>query len=105
LNKVLDSDSKDISRVQLFTHELNTFLLKIVPLNPLGQWEQTTPKSTPSSHVDSHSAHQCLSPLHSMCQTTARSVHALPHNYATKAPLVTVEHPIFTPKLLLPFWW
>ena len=31
-------------------------------------------------------------------QTTARSVHALPHNCATKSPLVTAGYPKFTPK-------
>jgi len=39
----------------------------------------------------------------SLPQTTARSVHALPHNYATKAPLVTMGHPKFHPKTALPF--
>jgi len=29
-------------------HESNTFLLQNTPLKPLGQWGQTTPKSTPS---------------------------------------------------------
>ena len=31
-------------------------------------------------------------------QMTARSVHALSHNYATKSPLVTMECPTFNPK-------
>jgi len=30
--------------------------------------------------------------------TSARSIHALSHNYATKAPLVTMVWPKFTPK-------
>ena len=38
-------------------------------------------------------------------QTIARWVHAFPHNYATKDPLVTVGRPKFTPKLLLPLRW
>jgi len=36
---------------------------------------------------------------------TAQLVHALPHNYATKSPLVTIGLPKFTRKLLLPIWW
>jgi len=39
---------------------------------------------------------------HSSCQMTAWSVHALPHNYATKAPLVTIRRPNSPPKLPLP---
>jgi len=35
-------------------------------------------------------------------QMSAQSVHALPHNYATKSPLVTVRRPKFTPEPLLP---
>jgi len=35
---------------------------------------------------------------HSPSQTTARSLHALPHNYATKAPLVTMLRSKFTPQ-------
>jgi len=39
-----------------------------------------------------------ISRPHSPPLTTARSLHALPHNYATKVPLVTMGRPNFTPK-------
>jgi len=39
---------------------------------------------------------------HSPSQTTAPSVHTLPHNYATNSPLIIEGRPQFTPKLLLP---
>jgi len=58
---------------------------------------QTTPKSTVEPRGP-HSVHQRLGPPHSLRQMTARSVHALPHNYATNAPLVTMGSPKFTPK-------
>jgi len=45
-----------------------------------------------------HLIHQCLGPSHSPHQMTDRSLYALPHNYATKAPLVTMGCPKFTPK-------
>jgi len=35
-------------------------------------------------------------------ETTARSVHALSHNYATKSPLVTMGRPNSSPKLPFP---
>jgi len=57
----------------------------------------------PLRHVDPHLIHQCLGPPHSPYQTTARLLYALPHNYATKAPLVTMGRPTFTPKLPLAF--
>jgi len=55
-------------------------------------------QTLPLRHVDPHSVHQCLGPVHSPCQTTAQLVHTLPHNYATKSPLVTMGCPNFTPK-------
>ena len=57
----------------------------------------------PLRHVDPNLIHQCLGPSRSPHQTTARSMYALPHNYATKTPLVTMGHPKFTPTLPLPF--
>ena len=58
--------------------------------SPWGTW---TPFNTPILHWP-HSPHQ----------TTARLVHAPPHNYATKFPLVTMGCPKFTPKTALPLW-
>jgi len=52
----------------------------------------------PLMHVDPHSVHQCLGPPHSSRQMIARSVHALPHYYATKDLLVTMGCPKFIPE-------
>ena len=57
---------------------------------PMGQ---TTPKYYSPfllRHVDPHITHECLGWPHSPPQTTAQLLHALPHNYATKSPLVTM---------------
>ena len=54
--------------------------------------------SFPFGHLDLRLIHQCLSRPHSPRQTTAQSVHTLPHNYATKSPLDTMGRPKFTPK-------
>jgi len=51
----------------------------------------------PLGRMDPHLIHQCLDLPHSWRQTTARSVHAFPHNYATKSPLVTMGHPKTAP--------
>jgi len=56
---------------------------------------QTTPKSTPYS-LEARTSMLGLTPL--TTQTTARSVYALLHNYATTSPMVTMERPKFTPK-------
>jgi len=59
------------------------------------------PKSNspfPLRHVDFHLIHECLGLPHSPHQTTARSLYALPHNDATKAPVVTMGCPKFTPQ-------
>jgi len=45
-----------------------------------------------------HLMHECLGRHHSLRQTTARLLHALPHNYATKAPLITMGRRKFTPE-------
>jgi len=55
--------------------------LKIHP-SPWAMW-------TPIPYINA-----CPLP-HSPRQTTAQLVHVLPHNYATKAPLVTMERPTF----------
>jgi len=52
----------------------------------------------PLRHVDFHLTHECLGLPHSPCQTTARSLYALPHNDATKSPLVIMGRGKFTPK-------
>jgi len=56
----------------------------------------------PVRHMDFHLTHECLGPPHSPCQTTARSLYALPHNDATKSPLVTMDAANSPPKLPLP---
>ena len=83
-----------------FYVESNTFMLKIRHWNHLangGSQPQKPP--LPLRHVDPHSVRQCLGAPHSPRQTTARLVHALLHNYATKAPLVTMPqlHPKTAP--------
>jgi len=83
----------------LFTHESNAF----TSFCSFKQMGVQTPKNSRSSpfllrHVDPHLIHQCLGPLHSPCPMTAQSVHALPRNFATKSPLVTMGRPKFTPK-------
>jgi len=84
---------------KLFTHELSTFLLQNTPLQTLVQWGQTTRKSTlPLEAHGTHLIHQWLAGHHSPSQTTARSVYALLHNYATTSPLVTMGRPKFTPQ-------
>ena len=55
----------------------------------------------PLRHVDFHLTHECLGPPHSPCQTTARSLYALPHNDATKSPLFTMG-PVSYTHLTLP---
>jgi len=48
-----------------------------------------------------HPSHQPYSPP----PTTARSVHALPHNYTTKSPMVTMGCPKFIPQTAFPLRW
>jgi len=52
--------------------------------------EKSQKHPLPLRHVDPHLIHQCLGPPHSPAQTTARSLYALPHKYATKSLLVTM---------------
>jgi len=52
----------------------------------------------PLRHVDFFLTRECLGPPHSPRQTTAQSLYALPHNDATKSPLVTMGRRKFTPK-------
>ena len=56
--------------------------------------------SFPLRHVDFHLTHECLGPLHSLCQTTARSLYALSHNEQrrNKVPIVTMGCRKFTPE-------
>jgi len=82
------------SYCQLFTHECN--------------WNQKGLKFKKTFSLGArgpHVIHPSLHWLHSPPQTTAQPAHALPHNYATKSQLVTMEHPKFTPKLPLPLLW
>jgi len=60
------------------------------PQNPSFPWGTWTPSNTWMHGWP-----------HSPSQTTARSLHTLPHNYATKTPLVTMECPKLTPKTAL----
>jgi len=52
----------------------------------------------PFGHVEPPVINTCRDQPHSSLQATARSVHTLLHNYATKSPLVTMGRPKFTPK-------
>jgi len=106
-------DSNDILSIwkycQLFMHTSNTFLFKICHWNQWANWGKQ-PQKLPlpleaCEPLFPISVQQCLGPPHSPCQTTSRSVHALPHDYATKAPFTTMGRPKFTPKLPLRFWW
>jgi len=70
---------------------------------PLKRMQTQMPKNARNSpfhfrHVDFHLTHECLGPTHSPCQTTARSLYALPHNGATKSTLVRMGCHTFTPK-------
>jgi len=82
--------------------ESNTFLLKIRPFKPLGQWgKQPWNPPFPLKSCGLHEVHQCLGQVPTQsCQTetTARSIHTLPHNYATKSPMVIMGCPKFTTK-------
>jgi len=51
-----------------------------------------------------HLIHPSFHWHHSPPQTTARSVHTLPHKYTSESPLITMGCPKFTPKLTLPLW-
>jgi len=87
---------------QLFTHESNTYLLQNMPLKPLGQWEQTTTKSILPLEACGPPSNTWM-PWVTLLTTPNNSsitVH-IPHNYATKAPLVTMGWPKCTPKLPL----
>ena len=84
-------------------YESNTFLCKnytILPIQTNGgaNVEKSPKQPLPLGAHGPHSVHECLSQLHSPPQTTARSIHAFPHNYASKAPLVTIGCPKFTLK-------
>jgi len=100
-------DSNDILSLrkycQLFTHELNTFLGEqyiILPIQMNGgantEKSQKQPNLFEARGPPSNTSMPGPTPLNS--QMTARSLYALPHNYATKSPLITMGHPIFTPK-------
>jgi len=70
----------------------------IEAIGPIGANDH---KTTPSTDARGpHLIHECLSRPHSPPKfpTTAQLLHALPHNYATKSPLVTMERPNFTSK-------
>jgi len=56
------------------------------PFKRMGTQMPKNPRNSPFpfSHVDPHLIHQCLVPPYSPRRVTAQSVHALPHNYATK---------------------
>ena len=73
------------------------FCAKNMPLKPMGV--KNSKISLPVGALGSHLIHECISWPHSPLQTTARSVHALSHNCATKSPLVN-ETPKFTPKIV-----
>jgi len=84
---------------QLFTHARLEYIYVIPPIPTNGGANgEKIPRNSPFPlrHVDRYLRHQCLGPPHSPCQTTTRSVHAVPRNYATKAPLVTMGRPQFT---------
>jgi len=87
---------------QLFTYELNTFLCKkchSAHSDQQGANAKKSPKQPlPLGAREPHLIHECLGWPHSPRQTTAWSVHALLHNYATNSSLVTMGRPKFTLK-------
>jgi len=56
----------------------------------------------PLRHVDFLLTHECLGLPHLPRQTTARSLYALPHNDATKSPLVIMGRHKLTPQTAPP---
>jgi len=82
-----------------FSHESNIFLFKKYATQTNGN---DKPQNLPFSlrHVDLHLIHPSLD--HSAPQTTAQSIHTLPHNYATKSPLATMRCHTFTLKTAPP---
>jgi len=87
-----------------FHTESNAFLSIMSPIEtmhtqmPKNARNHARNSPFPFRHVDFHLTHECLGPPHSPRQTTARSLYALPHNDATKSPLVTIGHCKFTPQ-------
>ena len=77
------------------------------PFKPMEMQMPKNPQKSPFllEHMNPHLIHESLNRLHWSRQTTARSVHALLHNYTTKYPLVTMGCPKFSPKLPHPIWW
>jgi len=78
---------------QFYAHESNTFLSKqyvilSIQTNGDANAEKSPIRPLPLRHVDPHLIHECLGPPHSPSQTSARSLHALPHSYATKVNAV-----------------
>jgi len=83
---------------QIFWHEPNTFLCR----RPNGKSHTNKPTSKhplPLVALGTHLINQCLSLPHWPPEMTARLVHALSHNYATKSSLVTMGCTKFTPKI------
>jgi len=88
----LDTEFNDIFCVgkycQLFTHDSNAFLSVMSPIETMHTQMRKNARNHarnspfPLRHVDFHLTHECLDPPHSLGQTTARSLHALPHNDA-----------------------
>ena len=77
-------------------------------LCPGNKWELNLPPQKPPFplvHVDPCITHPSLQWPHWLPQTTAQSVHTIPHNYATKSPLVTMGCPNSSPILPLALRW
>jgi len=75
------------------------FCAKNTPFSYSNQWGKKIPQTAPSlGHLDLCLIHPFLHQPHSLPKTTAWSVHTLPHNCATKTPLVTMGRPKFAPK-------
>jgi len=94
-----------VNIVNFFTHKWNTFLCEQYLILPIqtnrganAEKSQKQPLPLEACVPLSNTSMSGLTPP----QMTARSLYALPDNYATKAQLVTMGRPKFTPKLPLP---
>jgi len=89
---------------QLFTYQSNTFLCENTPLKSVGRFRSKKPLKLPLllGPPGSCLIHPSLYLPRLPPQITTRSVHALPHNYATQSPLVTMYTPNSPLKLPLP---
>jgi len=83
------------NQCQLSSHELNMFL------HCERNWWASKPPKLPLPHgwSEPHLTHRSSTQPHSPPQTAARSLNAFSHSSTINFPLVTMGHPISTPKI------